>query len=481
MLHSVPFLLAASLPALASVEDELPAPDPAITRAALEHHLRFLASDELLGREMATPESLRVSDYLARSLERSGVAPAGGAGSYFQEVPLLVTRHEGLPAARLVLEDGTTRELVHGVEFTVDVSGEARGTPALPVLLVREEDDVPPEPDPGRALVLDYSRRKGIGLLEDRGWERGAGFGLVVRAREGREGKTLGVPPRRVERAWTADSVDGQEILTVRGEPGELLWTGRVAEIALDLEVRRETFAERNVVGVVRGVGTPEAPELADETIVLSAHFDHVGVLPGRDPATDEEDVIRNGADDDASGTAVLLELAEAFAAGPPPARTVVFLFCAAEEAGMWGTTYWVENPTVPLERVVANLNFEMLGRPDELLERPGQAWLTGHERTNLGERLAELGVVVHADPRPQLRLFQRSDNIVFVREGIVGQTLSTGGDNPNYHRVTDEVDTLDFDHLTGCAELALRAARALADGSVTPEWREGEPDLSRR
>lgn len=147
----------------------------------------------------------------------------------------------------------------------------------------------------------------------------------------------------------------------------------------------------------------------------------------------------------------------------------------------MWGTDWWVENPTVPLERVVANLNLEMLGRPDELLSGPGQAWLTGFERTNLGERLTELGVVVAADPRPELRLFVRSDNVVFVRKGIVGQTLSTGGDNPNYHRVTDEVDTLDLDHLTGCAQLALRAARALADGSVTPEWREGEPNLSGR
>ena len=465
---------------LGLVEDPLPEPDPAVTRAALEHHLRFLASDELLGRAMATPESLRVSAYLAGALESFGIDPGGGGGGYFHDVPLLVTRHARTPSAHLVLADGETLELRHGVDFTVDVVGNASATGELPVTLVRSTEDLPDEPDAGRALVVDYSKRKGLGLLEERGWDRGEGFGLVVRARTGSEGRPAGKPTRRVERAWLAGE-DEPEVMTIRGDPAAMLWDGEARAVALDLEVTREAFGERNVVGILPGVGLPDQPELAREVVVLSAHFDHVGVLPGADPETSEEDVIRNGADDDASGTAVLLELAEALAAGPPPARTVVFLFCAAEEAGMWGTYYWAENPTVPLERVVANLNIEMLGRPDELLEGPGHAWLTGYERTNLGQRLEELGIVVHADPRPSLNLFQRSDNIVFVKEGIVGQTLSTGGDNPNYHKVTDEVDTMDFEHLTESARLALRIANALADGSVTPSWREGEPNLSRR
>jgi len=463
-------------------EDPLPALDPAVQRAALEHHVRFLASDELRGRGVGTPESRRVSAYLAAALERAGVAPAGekteGVAGWYQLVPLLMTRQRTFPVLRLVGGAGETL-LEFGPEFSVDVNGDPRDTGELRLLVVRELDELPAQPDPGVALVMHRSRARSFRWLEERGHEDGAGWGLVLRVRPTSKGRAGKLPRPRIEWAWKAQP-DGVEVVTVNGEAGARLWEGDFERVQLSFDGSREKLHERNVVGMVEGVGTPERPELAREVLVLSAHFDHMGEAWGAD-SEEGKDTIYNGADDDASGTAALLELAEAFAHGSPPARSVVFLFCAAEEMGMVGTKYWVDAPTVPLEAILCNLNLEMLGMPDPASGGVGRPWLTGYERSNLGELLGEHGVQVEPDPHPKQSYFTRSDNIVFVRKGIVGQTLSSGGSNPHYHRLSDEADTLDFEHLTICARTALAAARLIADGTITPEWKAGEPDLSRR
>ena len=471
-------ILIALLPLAFLAQDPLPKADPEVSRSSLRHHLEFLASDELKGRGTATPESARVSAYIARSLERSGVQPGQGK-SYFQSVPLLTTSFEG--PHRLSVwgaGKGEAHTLEEGVEFSVSIQGAPNSTAVLRTVVVENEEDLPSEADPNVALVMHSSRRKSFGWLEDHGFKDGVGFGLIVRVRPTRTGQSRGLPRPRVERAWLA-AEDKPDVLTVMGEAALDLWGGKVERLQLSMSGERRATPERNVVGVLKGVGTPERPDLKDEVIVLSAHFDHVGLLSGE--AEEGVDVIRNGADDDASGCAVLMELAEALGSGPPPARTVVFLFCAAEEMGMWGTYYYADNPSVPLERIVCNLNLEMLGMPDELAGGVGKVWLTGFERTNLGPLFVSAGFDVGPDMRPEQNFFARSDNIVFVKKGIVGQTLSTGGDNPNYHQVTDEADTLDYEHMQRCGQAALEAARLLTSGQVTPAWNEGEPKLGRR
>ncbi len=453
--------------------DPLPRPDPAITRSALEHHLRFLASDELRGRKTATPESERVSGYLARALERAGVEPGGSEG-YFQPFPLLVTHFSGAPQLRVDGEPAGE----YGPAFSMRVKGDPRSTGPLAVRVVRTLEDLPEEADRGVALVMASSRFRSFKYLEERGQDGGRGWGLIVRVMPEREaGRALGIPADGLVTPERAGE-DLPEQVTVYGALARRLWEGEVGSIELVTHGERRQVLERNVVGLVRGAGTEEHPELAEEVVVVSAHFDHLGVR--QEGGGPDEDRIYNGADDDASGTAVLLELAEGMAAGPPPARTVLFLFCSAEEIGMLGTFYWADHPTLPLEHVICNLNLEMLGMPDPIMDGPGQAWLTGYERSDLGPALAEHGVVLGADRRPEQRFFLRSDNIVFVQKGIVGQTISTGGANPNYHQVSDEVDTLDFDHMQACAEAAYAALRLLADGTITPHWNPGEPNLRR-
>jgi Zn-dependent M28 family amino/carboxypeptidase len=184
--------------------------------------------------------------------------------------------------------------------------------------------------------------------------------------------------------------------------------------------------------------------------------------------------VIHNGADDDASGCAALLELAGALAAGPRPARTLVFLFATGEEAGLHGTDWYIEHPLVPLASTVCNLNLEMIGRPDPLAGGAGGLWLTGDERTSLGDAFRALGMAVVADPRPGERFFERSDNYAFARRGIVAQTLSSFNLHADYHGVDDELERLDLAHMEGATRAALVGARALADGTLEPTWKPG-------
>ena len=242
-----------------------------------------------------------------------------------------------------------------------------------------------------------------------------------------------------------------------RGPEGETL---RLAHPDSADTARR--VVDYNLVGVIRG----SDPALRNEAVVLGAHFDHVGI--GK-PV--EGDSIYNGADDDASGVATVLTAARALAKDPPK-RTVVVLLTSGEEFGVLGTQWYLERPRVLLETTVADLQVEMVGRPDTLVGA-GKLWLTGFERSTMGEELSGAGLPVVADPRPELRFFERSDNIVFALRGIPAHTLSSFGMHRDYHQPSDEVERIDFEHLTRVADLVARAARVLADGP-RPTWKPG-------
>ncbi len=211
-----------------------------------------------------------------------------------------------------------------------------------------------------------------------------------------------------------------------------------------------------NVVGILRG----SDPALASEVVVVGAHFDHVGIQPAVNG-----DSIANGADDDASGTVAVMEAARLSAAGPRPKRTIVFAAFTGEESGTLGVRWYALHPTVPLDRIAADIQVEMIGRPDTAAGGPGKAWLTGFERSTMGATLAAAGLPVVADPRPQQSFFTRSDNIVFARQGVVAHTLSSFNLHAEYHTVKDEVALVDFDHMTAMVDLVARAVRTVADG----------------
>ncbi|MCU1321745.1 MAG: putative aminopeptidase [Acidobacteriaceae bacterium] len=228
---------------------------------------------------------------------------------------------------------------------------------------------------------------------------------------------------------------------------------------------RKETW---NAIAILRG----SDPRLKDEVILLTAHLDHLGVAAALDG-----DRIYNGADDDASGTTAVLTLAHLLSTGPRPKRTVVFALFGSEEIGGFGARAFLAAPPVPLTSIVANLEFEMIGRPDPAVPA-GTLWLTGYERSNLGPELAKHGAHLVQDPHPKEKFFQRSDNIALARQGVVAHTVSSFGLHTDYHHPSDELKTIDFTHMVNAIASTVAPIRWLTDTNWKPAWNpNGRPE----
>ena len=417
---------------------------PEITRAEIEQHVRFLASDQLLGRPTGSKESETAARYLADVLARYGIEPAGDDKSFLQRVPFSRGEIEGTPELELGTKDGSQPECVWQRDWRY--SGPALAKRSFTVKVAHKAEEIPREGLEGVALFLDEpARRTQREWLSASGHARGKGIGLVLvpMSEEGAQRS----PGPLVE-------VGGNLLHAVRAGLLE----------SLGLEVRMRELPAYNVVGLLRGEGPSAA-----RAVVLSAHYDH---LAQDNNATEPgADRIFNGADDDASGCAIVLELAGALAARKPRAHSVVFLLATGEEIGLVGTRYYLEHPAVALAETLANLNFEMLGRPDPLVEGAGHMWLTGWDQTNLGEAFAKAGLPVAVDPRPKEHFYERSDNYAFVTRGVIGQTFSTYNLHTDYHHVSDEADKIDFEHMTQCARASAEAVTLVVDGRVVPAW----------
>ena len=234
---------------------------------------------------------------------------------------------------------------------------------------------------------------------------------------------------------------------------------------ALDTVPEGRKPAAVNVVGVLRGGD----PRLRDEVVLVDAHYDHLGM---RGPGVDGDSIF-NGADDDASGVTAVLEIARQLAHGPRPRRTIVFAATIGEEVGLLGTRWYIDHPPIPLSQMVANLEIEMIARPDSLAGGAGRAWLTGYERSTMGDLFAAHGIPIVADTRRDQQFFMRSDNFAFAMRGIPAHTLSTFNLHRDYHQVTDDASKADFGHMAGVINAAARAVRVLTDGPK-PEWKPG-------
>ena len=233
-----------------------------------------------------------------------------------------------------------------------------------------------------------------------------------------------------------------------------------------------------NVVAVLQGSSAARR----NEYIVISAHMDHLGAAgdPFSMCSRSSGDIICNGADDNASGTSTLIEVARMLSRGQRPARSIMFLAVSGEERGLWGSEYFLNNLSIPTERLVANLNIDMVGR-NELDTIYG----VGMEYSELGDmaleiqnRMPEIGLVVAPDRWPGERFFFRSDHYNFAREGIPA-LFFFGGSHREYHRVTDEIDLVDMEKAARVARFVSAMAAELANSSDRPAWKVPITDIT--
>ena len=227
----------------------------------------------------------------------------------------------------------------------------------------------------------------------------------------------------------------------------------------------RQSVSAPNVAGILEG----SDPLLKEEYVVFSAHMDHVGI--GTPNA--EGDSIFNGADDDGSGTTAVLEIAEAYASlATKPKRSMIFLLVSGEEKGLWGSAHFTENPPVPTDRMVADLNIDMVGRnwPDTIAA-------IGMEHSDLGAMLRltseahpELGMTAIDDIWPEERFYFRSDHYNFALKGVP-VLFFFNGTHADYHGRDDEVDRIDADKAVRISQLIFYLGYELAMRPDRPRW----------
>jgi len=228
----------------------------------------------------------------------------------------------------------------------------------------------------------------------------------------------------------------------------------------------------RNVAAILRG----SDPVLRDTFVVLSAHYDHLGI------AKSGADRIFNGANDDASGTASVIEIARAMASlHPRPRRSVLFVLFCCEEKGLRGSIFYATHPLKPLAQTIAQLNLEQMGRTDSS-EGPHlkSANLTGFDFSTLTQTLVDagkrVGVSITKDPTGSDPYFNRSDNAPLARAGIPAHTVSVTYEFPDYHAVGDEWQKIDYANMAQVDEAVGIAVLELASSLVMPQWNEAYP-----
>ena len=520
-------------PALAQdVAQEVDTAMEAIRPEAIRSHMRFLSDDLLEGRRTATRGYDIAARYVAARFEELGLEPGGTDGSWYQPVPMLQmsTVPEG---CSLTLHRGRKKiEMKYGVDFLDRASKEEEVVGKAPAVFAGFGVTAPelgyddyagldvkgkivvilmgsPStfPNDQRAYYSDRNvqarnalERGAVGLIGIFTPEREQRMPFATAVKHSHWPSTswvdaAGKPPLMNMLPAAALSRAGAEKL-FEGAPTsleEVFKAGAAGkpprfELPVQVSMRSEGKAKRaespNVAAVLRG----SDPKLRDEYVVLSAHLDHVGV----DPTGEGKDTIFNGAYDNASGIAVLLEVANAFTRLPAPRRSILFLAVTGEEEGLNGSDYFARNPTVPVGKIVANTNLDMF-----LMLYPLQDVIAfGAEHSSLEKVVTEaagrLGVEVSPDPFPEQVLFIRSDHYSFVQQGVPSIFLAVGmkSSDPSvdgkavwgkwmkdtYHKPGDDMSQpIDFASGVTFAKLNFLISYLVAQEEQAPAWKPGD------
>ncbi|TPV35421.1 M28 family peptidase [Paucihalobacter ruber] len=454
-----------------------------VDKASIEGHIYFLADDLLKGREAGTAENKIAASYLANTLRSYGVQPNPKTDNYYQEVRLKKTsppknvsislNNQSLPdyailsAAELSVNNNAVY-LGYGLEADYsnkDVTGK---------LLILKSGSA--ETNDSRAAFRlrrqkqQLAREHGaIGIVELLNAEAQMwsiiehNFNTSRLALENNNDTNSETNNNTFAYVWVLDT---DSKLAASLTPG----TSVPAKVNMSAPVE-ESLIDYNVIGVVEGTD----PQLKNEYIIYSAHYDHVGI---GDP-DDTGDTIYNGARDNAVGTVTVLSMAENLAKYPTK-RSALFILFTGEEKGLLGSEFYVENPVLPLEQMVFCFNSDNAGYNDTSL-----ATIVGLNRTTATQHITTaaetFGLTATDDPAPEQGLFDRSDNVHFAAKGIPAPTFSLGftafnGDvTKYYHRPGDEADTLDYDYLYKFFQAYVLSGRNIGNAAETPFWVEGD------
>jgi hypothetical protein len=508
-----------------------------ITAAELKDYLSFIASDEMEGRDTPSRGLDTTAKFLGMNLSRWGFKPAGDDGSFFQRIAL---RRDYLEKAetRVQLNDQT---LILGEDYIpysrpANISAslvfagsgwfvKSKNIDAYKGIDAKGKIAIvfsPPDGLPRGITRADLIGKRGEDYMTAGEYAQKQGaVGLVIipdfqylanwdrnRTRLTERGLI------RVEKFQTSPVVSNNPLADLgllpeivaaprlanalfQGERQsataifDSIYSGKVPDsfelnpekqLSLTIKTKSEALATQNVVAVFEG----SDPVLKDEYVALGAHYDHVGIgLPVNG------DAIYNGADDDGSGTTALLAMAEALAKAPKrPKRSVLFVWHTGEEKGLWGSRYFTNYPTVPLEKIVTQINIDMIGRSKKEgdtnirnadLSGPNEVYVIGSKM--MSTELGELTEIVNKDylnitfnyrydnPTDPNRFFFRSDHYNYARKGIP-IVFFFDGVHEDYHRPGDSVDKIDLQKMEKVTrtvymllwEVANRATRPKVD-----------------
>ena len=465
-----------------------------ITPEDIQRRVSIIADDSMMGRDTPSPGLEKTAQYVADQFRKFGLRPGGDNGTFFQRY--------AISQRRIAPGSSHVGFLIGGKHVHAELARDARlafgGAPEkeirAPAVLfggVYTQADAEQLDVKGKAVVvvMDYSKpltpavQHAIGSMLGRGAvgvvllsnrdsatfaQRVTGQALVrVEVGGGGSAPVVEVHERAITAALSEAGVRPDEIRAT-AKPVVKQLPDLVVAFGLKDEVLQAASAP-NTIGVIEG----SDPKLRNEYIVYSAHMDHVGTSGGGQCQARGADSICNGADDDASGTVSVVELAEAFSRkGARPKRSIIFMTVSGEEKGLWGSGYFAEHPTVPMSQVVANLNLDMVGRNwrDTIVA-------IGKEHSDLGatlnrvvERHPDLNMVAIDDRWPEENFYFRSDHYNFARKGVP-ILFFFNGVHADYHQVSDSPDRIDAEKQARIVQLLFYLGLEIGNAADRPKW----------
>ncbi len=452
-----------------------------VSREAVKQNITYLASDELRGRGTGDRGNDMAAQFIAGKFKEFGLIPLPGMTDFFQSVYL----KEYNPPKLAELKIGTL--LYQQTDNLVVVSGENTQMQA-DWIWSDYRQDVGTDEIQNKILITRFgfpdenSLQKNINRMDEKGaLAQMKGARAVVELLDVDNATWLNIvgylrnfEVHINEDPITTTAADFIHILVHEKTDAFRNIKKHSAQIIIQ-GLQHHYLKSSNVLGMVSGTD----PALQNEYLVLSAHFDHLGIGKPQKLDNGKIDSIYNGARDNAIGVAAVLEAARFFAKNPAK-RPIIFVGFTAEELGLLGSKWYVEHPLIPLNQTIFNLNIDGAGYNDTSMVS-----IVGLNRTSANKWLTmageQEGFKIGTDPTPGKFLFNASDNLNFAQRGVPCVTFSEGFDafddeiKKYYHQVTDESDNLNYNYVSRFCEAFIDAAKLIADDPQKPAWTEGD------